>query len=114
MRIVTIIALLILAAMATTALADELHEDVGTTAFAFTKIGVGARPVAMGGAFVGLADDITALYYNPAGLAGLQDLAVSQEAGSESGVVEVLDRNILVDGETGGGCSRLSHQRNVF
>ena len=31
--------------------------------------GFGARAAAMGGAFVGLADDYTALYWNPAGLA---------------------------------------------
>jgi hypothetical protein len=32
---------------------------------------VGARPLAMGGAFVGLADDANATYYNPAGIARL-------------------------------------------
>ena len=42
---------------------------VGTTGATFLQIGVGARAVAMGGAFVGTADDITALYWNPAGLA---------------------------------------------
>ena len=31
-----------------------------------------ARPVSMGGAFTGLADDESALYYNPAGVAGLE------------------------------------------
>ncbi|MGC8863831.1 MAG: hypothetical protein ACP5R5_13800 [Armatimonadota bacterium] len=32
---------------------------------------VGARPLAMGGAFVGVADDVHATYWNPAGLAFL-------------------------------------------
>lgn len=32
---------------------------------------VGARPLAMGGAFIGLADDVNATYWNPAGLAQL-------------------------------------------
>jgi hypothetical protein len=41
---------------------------VGTAAAQFLKIGVGARPAAMGGAFVALADDATALYWNPAGI----------------------------------------------
>jgi long-chain fatty acid transport protein len=43
---------------------------VGTPAFANElKIGsLGARAAAMGGAFVGLADDFSALYWNPAGL----------------------------------------------
>lgn len=35
---------------------------------AFKFEGVGGRPLAMGGAFVGLANDINNLYYNPAGL----------------------------------------------
>lgn len=39
-------------------------------------LGMGARPLAMGGAFVGLADDGNALYYNPAGLAWLQGLSI--------------------------------------
>lgn len=45
---------------------------VGTSAFQFLQIGVGARPAALGGAFVGMSDDINALYWNPAGLAGLK------------------------------------------
>jgi hypothetical protein len=44
-------------------------EDRGTTTAAFLKIGIGARPSGMGGAFVAIADDLNALYWNPAGLA---------------------------------------------
>jgi hypothetical protein len=44
------------------------NSKVGTTAYSFLKIDVGARSTAMGGAFVGLADDETALFFNPAGL----------------------------------------------
>lgn len=36
---------------------------------AFLKIGVGARPIAMGNAFTAVADDINAISWNPAGLA---------------------------------------------
>jgi len=39
-------------------------------------LGMGARPLAMGGAFVGLADDGNALFYNPAGLAWARGLSV--------------------------------------
>jgi type IX secretion system protein PorV len=42
---------------------------VGTTVGDFLQIGVGARAAAQGGAFVAAVDDITALYWNPAGLA---------------------------------------------
>jgi hypothetical protein len=39
---------------------------------ALLEIGVGARPLGMGGAFTGLADDENAVFYNPAGLAFLE------------------------------------------
>ena len=41
---------------------------VGTTAAPFLKIGAGARPIGLGGAYVALANDVTAVYWNPAGL----------------------------------------------
>ena len=44
---------------------------VGTTAASFLEIEAGARALGMGSAFVGLSDDITALYWNPAGIARL-------------------------------------------
>ncbi|MBU0982780.1 MAG: PorV/PorQ family protein [candidate division Zixibacteria bacterium] len=53
-------------------LAGDINADAGTSAFPFLKINMSARPVAMGGAFTGLADDESALYYNPAGLAGFE------------------------------------------
>lgn len=43
---------------------------VGTTGANFLKIGVG-RATGMGDAFVAIADDPSAAYYNPAGLAGV-------------------------------------------
>src|SRR5512140_1736627 len=36
---------------------------------AFEETAVGGRPTAMGGAYVGLADDVYSIYHNPAGLA---------------------------------------------
>ncbi|MEW6102706.1 MAG: outer membrane protein transport protein [bacterium] len=35
--------------------------------------GLGARPIGMGGAFIGLADDWSAIYWNPAGLCSLSE-----------------------------------------
>lgn len=40
---------------------------VGSTAAPFLNIGVGPRAIAMGGAFIATANDVTALYWNPAG-----------------------------------------------
>lgn len=45
---------------------------VGTTAATFLEIGVGARAIGMGDAFVSLANDVSALYWNPAGIATLE------------------------------------------
>lgn len=42
---------------------------VGTTAGQFLKIAPGARALGMGGAYVGISDDIYAAYFNPAGVA---------------------------------------------
>ena len=42
---------------------------VGTTAGQFLKVDIGPRAIGMGGAFVATADDITGLYWNPAGIA---------------------------------------------
>lgn len=58
--------------LAVSVAAQDINDNAGTSAFPFLKINPGARSVAMGGAFTGLADDETALYYNPAGLAGLE------------------------------------------
>jgi long-subunit fatty acid transport protein len=41
----------------------------GETEFPLFKIGAGGRPIAMGGAFTGVADDASAVFWNPAGLA---------------------------------------------
>ncbi len=46
--------------------------NVGTTAAPFLEIGVGARAIGMGGAFVSTANDASALYWNPAGVARLK------------------------------------------
>jgi len=48
----------------------------GTVAAPFLEIGVGAPAVGMGGAFVSLANDATALYWNAAGVAVLQQSEV--------------------------------------
>lgn len=43
----------------------------GTTSATFLKLGVGARPVGMGSAFAGVADDVGSVVWNPAGLANV-------------------------------------------
>lgn len=50
---------------------------VGTTAATFLEIGVGGTANALGGAFVSVANDATALYWNPAGVAHFEQRQVS-------------------------------------
>ena len=47
-------------------------------------MGAGARPLAMGGAFVGAADDATAAYWNPAGLANIDDIEITTMHATQS------------------------------
>jgi len=44
---------------------------------AFNEIGIGARPLGLGGAFVALADDSNATNYNAAGLSYITDIHIS-------------------------------------
>jgi hypothetical protein len=51
---------------------DDINRDnvgYGTTSAEFLLFGAGARGTALGGAFSSIAMDVSALYYNPAGLA---------------------------------------------
>ena len=48
----------------------------GTTTANFLEIGVGSGPTAMGDAQVALAEDVSSIYWNPAGLASLKKPSV--------------------------------------
>lgn len=58
--------------------------------------GVGARAVGMGGAFTGVADDYSALYYNPAGMGQLKTL----EAHGTFSHLSMTDRATFLGVET--------------
>ena len=66
-------ALLIVTAAAPGAYAISIHDGAGTTGAAFLKIEGGSRPVGMGGAFAGLANDVNTIFWNPAGLTAVHD-----------------------------------------
>lgn len=61
-----LLGLLLVLAPAHAVLADAVLADFGD------ELGVGARALAMGGAFVAVADDGTAAYWNPAGITQLK------------------------------------------
>jgi hypothetical protein len=52
------------------------QSKVGTTAASFLGIPVGARALGMGTAFTATANDVTALYWNPSGIAGLDKFSI--------------------------------------
>ncbi len=75
---------------ATVSYAKGINKNAGTTAFSFLKLGVSAKAVAMGGAFCAVADDPSAIYYNPGGtvrlegkqlLAGYQNYVLDIQSG---------------------------------
>ena len=67
MKKIGVLTLALLLVASTVAFAD------GINAFSAFKNGIGARALAMGGAFVAVCNDSTAMVWNPAGLAQLDD-----------------------------------------
>ena len=66
--------LLFMAAAIPNPLLSQVNNDVskvGTTSAPFLEIEVGSKAVGMGSAFVAVANDATALYWNPAGISRL-------------------------------------------
>lgn len=53
------------------------EQRAGTTSGQFLKIGLGARAVGLGESFVAVANDPSAVYWNPAGLASMQRMELS-------------------------------------
>ena len=51
---------------------SDIHENAGTRAMTFLKIGVGAEAMSMGESQVAATDDLYASYWNPAGLTRLK------------------------------------------
>ena len=56
---------------------SEATTNVGTAGAQFLKIGPGARVDSLGGAFGGLANDVTSIYWNPAGISQLEKTSFS-------------------------------------
>ena len=92
---------------------------VGTTLAAFDDIGVGARPLGMGGAFVAVADDVNAAMHNPAGLGFM----TTAEAGFThvrmiAGVVDYNLAGIVLPvggaGSLGASFGMLGEESNIY
>jgi len=85
-----------------------LFTNISLAAFEFdpTDIGVGARPLGMGKAYVGLSDDGSAIFMNAAGLANANDYQLISMAGN---LMEEIPYTVLggsfkaLDGDVGIG-----------
>jgi len=51
--------------------------EPGTSGFVFLRLGNGARASGMGEAFTAISDDATGIYFNPAGLAGIEGVELN-------------------------------------
>jgi hypothetical protein len=71
MRLIHVVLLAVLVAAVVATAPGQNLTKTGTTAAPFLKIGVGSRAIGMGGAFAATADDISAIYWNPGGMARL-------------------------------------------
>lgn len=78
-KIKVFFAIIISLCCATTAYAADVKnftkEAVGTTTADFLNLPVGARAVGMAGAYSAIAEDASAIYWNPAGLVQIQKLS---------------------------------------
>src|SRR5437879_2592627 len=84
----------------------------GTTSADILKIGVGARAIGMGEAYVAQADDVSSLYWNPAGLALMQERQASFMYDQMYQDLKFENANIgipLENGAIGGSLSYLSY-----
>lgn len=68
--------IMIVAGFFSTYLCAQTVSKVGTSAAPFLKIGAGARTLAMGESGVSHINDVTSMYWNPAGLATMQNSQV--------------------------------------
>lgn len=63
-------------------------QDLSPIPAAFVDIGFGARPAALGNAYVGLADDVNSVQWNPAGIATQDNYGVGFSYVDQLGLIE--------------------------
>ncbi len=88
-------ALGILILAATAAPPAALAADPGLTVLSFLKLGAGARAASMGDAYVAVAGDATATYWNPA---GLLEIAHNDASGTHNAWIQDLRHEFLAFG----------------
>lgn len=80
--------------------------DAGTSGFLFLRLGNGARASGMGEAFTAVADDATSVYWNPAGLASIEDVELNVT--HSEWLMDIRFEQVSVVNEMFGGAAGLS------
>lgn len=86
-----------------------VNKDAGSSAASFLKLGAGARAGAMADSFSAIADDVHAVYYNPAGLSQLRG---TQLAGAHTSFIQDVNYEVLEVAYPWG--KREDHSRHVL
>jgi len=94
-RVAALVLLLLSSLGVVPALAQEDSGLVGAIPVRFSLVPPGARSLAMGGAFVGFADDATAAWTNPAGLTSLARTEVAIEGRRTETPSESLELSVV-------------------
>ncbi len=68
--------IIILAGIALMLLSSAAAAEDGTSGAAYLKLGAGARAIGLGDAYVAVSGDASCVYWNPAGLAGVEHIDV--------------------------------------
>ncbi len=84
--------------------------DAGKSAYTFLKIGVSAKAQGMGGAYAGFANDLSGLYYNPAGIVARNYVFTKRQTQIDYGFEEEEDN----ESETGYDVSAVDPAENRF
>ena len=80
--------------------------EAGTSGFLFLRLGDGARASGMGEAFTAVANDATAIYYNPGGLANIE--GVELNVSHTEWLQDIRFEQVSVANEAFGGAIGLS------
>jgi len=97
----------LLAAVLLTAMTDYASAgEPGSSGFTFLRLGNGARAGGMGEAFTAVADDATSIYWNPAGMASVEQ--VEMNLTHNEWLMDIRFEQATVVNEMWGGAAGLS------
>ena len=80
--------------------------EPGSSGFTFLRLGNGARAGGMGEAFTAVADDATSIYWNPAGMAAVEEVELNLT--HNEWLVDIRFEQATVVNEMWGGAAGLS------